>query len=157
MKNLFHLPKKNLIHYILALLLAVFIVFPINIPTELSKLVDTTTGKITLAFVVLNVFLKNHILGVVSAVATYELIKRSSGHGSVFSGLNSKFLPSEKNKTSNLNKYNQFPYTVEELIINKKIPYSFNLSNPSSLATPFKPLEGDSHNAENISDFSNLK
>ena len=78
MKNLFHLPKKNLIHYILALLLAAFIVFPINVPTELSKLVDTTTGKITLAFVVLNVFLKNHILGVVSAVATYELIKRSS-------------------------------------------------------------------------------
>jgi hypothetical protein len=156
MKTLFHFSEKNVINYVLAILMAVFIVFPINVPTKIAQLINTSTGKITLAFVVLNVFLKNHILGVMTAIASYELIKRSAGHGSIFSGLNKKFLPSEKSKTSNLNKYNQFPYTVEELIINKRIPYSFNLTNPSSLSSPFKPLEGDSHDAENISEFSNL-
>ena len=68
--------------------MAVFIVFPINVPTKIAQLINTSTGKITLAFVVLNVFLKNHILGVMIAIASYELIKRSAGQGSIFSGLN---------------------------------------------------------------------
>ena len=61
----------------------------------------------------------------------------------------SKFIPSEKAKTSNLNMYNQFPVTVEEIVIKSKLPYSFNLSNPADNAS-YKPIQDDMHSATAI-------
>ena len=41
---------------------------------------------------------------------------------------------------------NQFPVTVEEIVIKRNIPYSFNITNPT-LTTTFRPVNEDTHDA----------
>ena len=148
--ELFNIPKKHINHYVLVALFFVFIVLPVKVPVELAKLVDTSLGKIVVTVMVISLLLLNPVLGVVGSVAAYELIRRSSGHTSLYSGLNSQFIPSEKSKISRLNKFNQFPYTVEEYIINRQIPYSFNVSDVGLENAPFKPLNSDKTNSVNV-------
>ena len=66
-----------------------------------------------------------------------------------------KFVPTEAVKTGNLNKFNQFPITVEEIVIKQKIPYSFNIANPSSRA-PYVPTAEDIHDASSITNLFQL-
>ena len=54
MKNLLNIPKSQRHYYILSLVLILFIVFPIEIPKELSALVDSVLGKIVVVVMVLN-------------------------------------------------------------------------------------------------------
>ena len=136
-------------YYVLSLVLIMFIIFPINIPKELGSLVDSVLGKIVVVVIVLNLFITNPVLGAIGAVAGYELIKRSAGMAGADSTLMGKFVPSEKSKTSNLNMYNQFPVTVEEIVIKSKLPYSFNLSNPTDSAG-YKPIQEDTHEASTV-------
>jgi hypothetical protein len=140
MKNLLNIPKSQRHYYILSLVLILFIVFPIEIPKELSALVDSVLGKIVVVVMVLNLFIAHPVLGAIGAVAGYELVKRSAGHAGAHSTVMSKFIPSEKAKTSNLN---------IEIVIKSKIPYSFNLSNPADNAS-YKPIQDDMHSATAI-------
>ena len=61
-----------------------------------------------------------------------------------------EFIPSEHKKTSNLNALNQFPITVEEIVIKSKIPYSFNLSDNDITNPSYKPILGDLHEASRV-------
>lgn len=149
MKNLLSIPKGHGHYYILSLVLILFIIFPVEIPKELGSLVDSVLGKIVVVVFVLNLFMANPVLGAIGAVAGYELVKRSAGHAGAESTAMAKFIPSEKNKTTNLNIYNQFPVTVEEIVIKNKLPYSFNLSNPSDHAS-YKPIQDDTHEASTV-------
>jgi hypothetical protein len=149
MKNLLSIPKGHGHYYILSLVLILFIIFPVDIPKELGSLVDSVLGKIVVVVLVLNLFMANPVLGAIGAVAGYELVKRSAGHAGAESTSMAKFIPSEKNKTNNLNIYNQFPVTVEEIVIKNKLPYSFNLSNPSDHAS-YKPIQDDTHEASTV-------
>ena len=149
MKNLLSIPKGHGHYYILSLVLILFIIFPVEIPKELGSLVDSVLGKIVVVVIVLNLFMANPVLGAIGAVAGYELVKRSAGHAGAEATAMAKFIPSEKNKTTNLNIYNQFPVTVEEIVIKNKLPYSFNLSNPSDHAS-YKPIQDDTHEASTV-------
>ena len=149
MKNLLSIPKGHGHYYILSLVLILFIIFPVEIPKELGSLVDSVLGKIVVVVLVLNLFMSNRVLGAIGAVAGYELVKRAAGHAGAESTAMAKFIPSEKNKTTNLNIYNQFPVTVEEIVIKNKLPYSFNLSNPSDHAS-YKPIQDDTHEASTV-------
>ena len=153
MVDFLSIPKNQTGYYVLALLMCLFIVFPIAIPHELGALVDTNLGKIVVVVIVFNMFLSHPIIGSVGIVAAYELLKRSAGHSRKGGGINAQFVPSEAVKTENLNKFNQFPITVEEIVIKQKIPYSFNLSNPA-IKPPFSPMSEDTYDASNVTDFS---
>ena len=131
-------------------MLCLFIVFPISIPKELAKLVDTVIGKIIIAIIVLNLFISHPLVGSIGVVAAYELLRRSSKQSHQHVGIHKKNIPSEEQKTGNLTSFNQFPVTVEEIVINNKIPYSFNIDTPSQVNTPFNPIEEDTYNAEKL-------
>ena len=135
------LPKNQWVYYILALAMCIFIVLPIQIPHEIAAIVDTSLGKIFVCVITLNMFLSHPLVGSVGIVAAYELVRRSSGHGQN-SGTPAPYVPSENVKTRNLNKYNQFPITVEEEVIKDKIPYSFNMSLPLNKPT-YVPVAED--------------
>jgi hypothetical protein len=149
MKNLFKIPKKQMHYYVLALVMILFIVFPIEVPHELASLVDSVLGKMVIVIVVLNLFIAHPVVGAIGAVAAYELVKRSHGISKV-GGLMREFIPSEHKKTSNLNALNQFPITVEEIVIKSKIPYSFNLSDNDITNPSYKPILGDLHEASRV-------
>lgn len=151
MAKLLSIPKNQTGYYIMALLLCIFIVFPISIPREFAQLIDTTIGKIIVAIIVLNLFISNPLVGSISIIAAYELLRRSAGHAHKYSGVHKKNIPSEKVKTANLTSFNQFPVTVEEIVINNKIPYSFNVNNPSDVKSPYSPIKEDTYNATILS------
>lgn len=135
------LPKNQWGYYILALAMCIFIVFPIQVPHELAAMIDTTLGKILVCVITLNMFLSHPLIGSIGIVAAYELVRRSSGYGG-HSGTTAPYVPSEKVKTGHLNKYNQFPVTVEEEVIKDKIPYTFNMSQPLNKPT-YVPITED--------------
>ena len=61
-----------------------------------------------------------------------------------------QFVPSEEKKTGNLSIYNQFPITVEEMVIKSKVPYTFNMSIGNLNNASYKPILGDTHEAEDL-------
>ena len=69
MKNLFKIPKKQMHYYVLALVMILFIVFPIEVPHELASLVDSVLGKMVIVIVVLNLFIAHPVVGAIGAVA----------------------------------------------------------------------------------------
>lgn len=141
-------PKKHSWLYILLALFIVFIILPIDIPPEVAKLIDTSLGKIIVVVMVINLFMFNPIVGTVGAIAAYEMIRRSSGYSTLYTGVNSNFIPSEKNKSNVLKNVNRFPYTVEEEVIKNQMPFSFNLTEVN--IAPFKPVKSNIHYAVDV-------
>ena len=147
--KLFAMKKKEYVYYLLAAVLCMFIVMPVSIPNEVASLVDTFVGKVVVVIVALNLFFAHPVVGAVGIIAAYELIKRSEGKGSSVPAALQKYIPSEANKTSTLSRVNQFPVTVEEIVVHNQIPYSFNLTNPTEPAT-YKPIQDSLHDAAKI-------
>ena len=150
MKNLLKIPKKHMHYYLLSLMMILFIIFPVQVPSELGNLVDSMLGKIVIVIVVINLFVAHPVVGAIGAVAAYELIKRTSGMAGVGSTMLKQFVPSEEKKTGNLSIYNQFPITVEEMVIKSKVPYTFNMSIGNLNNASYKPILGDTHEAEDL-------
>ena len=150
MKNLLKIPKKHMHFYLLSLVMILFIVFPVEIPSELGGIIDSMVGKVIIVVLVLNLFMAHPVVGAIGAVAAYELIKRSVGMAGVGSTMMKQFIPSEEKRTSSLNAFNQFPVTVEEIVIKSKVPYTFNMSIGNLESASYKPVLGDTHEAENI-------
>ena len=150
MKNLLKIPKKHMHFYLLSLVMILFIVFPVEIPSELGGIIDSMVGKVIIVVLVLNLFMAHPVVGAIGAVAAYELIKRSVGMAGVGSTMMKQFIPSEEKRTSSLNTFNQFPVTVEEMVIKSKVPYTFNMSIGNLESASYKPVLGDTHEAENI-------
>ena len=77
MKNLLKIPKKHMHYYLLSLMMILFIIFPVQVPSELGNLVDSMLGKIVIVIVVINLFVAHPVVVAIGAVAAYELIKRT--------------------------------------------------------------------------------
>ena len=128
--------KGNQSSYVLAALLAIFIVFDISVPDPVAELVDTIVGKLVVILVALNLFFLHPIVGALGLVAAYELIRRAERAPP---SMARKYLPSEKKKSVELSKINQFPLTVEEEVIANQIPYAFNTE--TATAAPYRPVQ----------------
>ena len=150
MKNLLKIPKKHIHLYLLSLVMILFIVFPIEIPSEFGNMIDSMIGKIIIVVVVLNLFMVHPVVGAIGIVAAYDLVRRSAGVTGSDSILMKQGIPSERKRTSSLNSFNQFPITVEEMVIKSKVPYTFNMSIGGIDNTSYKPILGDTHEAENV-------
>lgn len=150
MKNLLKIPKKHIHLYLLSLVMILFIVFPIEIPSKFGNMIDSMIGKVIIVVAVLNLFMVHPIVGAIGIIAAYELVRRSAGLADSGSILMKQYASSEKKRTSSLNSFNQFPVTVEEMVIKSKVPYTFNMSIGGIDSTSYKPILGDTHEAENV-------
>jgi len=69
----------SIIEIILLILFISFIIFPINIPDFLAKLIDLPLGMVFIFAITLSLFVyTNPILGVIYILVAYELFRRSS-------------------------------------------------------------------------------
>tara|TARA_B110001450_G_scaffold165717_1_gene154482 strand:- start:2147 stop:2683 length:537 start_codon:yes stop_codon:yes gene_type:complete len=130
MKNLKDLtsPKNNL-ELVLSLLFVLYLVFDIKTPNSLVSLVDNNLGNIAVLFIAFLILVCcNPILGILAFVVAYVFIKRSSSVNPDYAMNN--YIPSEKKKTENLSKYNDFPNTLEEEIIAKMAPLNSHERTP---------------------------
>ena len=78
-------------------------------------------GKIIIFVIVIYMFLyKNPILAILSLFVAFDLMRRSSS--SMFNSVMQTYIPSEYNKMGQFTAFNQFPYTLEQEVVNKMAP-----------------------------------
>ena len=136
--------KKDLHTYVLAGLLSLFIVFDIQIPDPVAVLVDNLLGKIVIIILALTLLNTNPIIGSLGIIAGYLLIKRSERNNSM---MVERFVPSERKKSNEMQRYNSQPLTLEEIMVKNQIPFSKNRKN---LAPGAGPLDTATYNAAEL-------
>ena len=135
-------PKKGR-ESLLLLVLVVYILSNVQTPMPLAKLVDNVFGNAAVSILALVFFMKTKsVAGVLSIVAAYELIKRSSVKAGSHALRN--YVPCEHKKLADFKKYNEFPVTLEEEIIAKMAPL---VKHAPAANANYKPVLSDSHEA----------
>jgi hypothetical protein len=128
----------------LGVLFIIYLVLGLRTPDMLANFVDTIPGKLLLVVVVGLLFWKNHlILAILGLVVALNLVYRSSA----VSGLDAlqRYAPSEVKKASQFTAFNQFPYTLEQEMVQKMAP-AVNAGTSTTRST-FKPAMDNLHNA----------
>jgi hypothetical protein len=124
--------KGNIGQMVLAILFVVYLIMDYKTPEPIAGFVDSMPGKITVILIALSLFVfTNPLLAVIGLFVAYELILRSSKSTGTYALAH--YLPTEKKKASNLTVYNQFPYTLEQEVVQKMAPLckSNPLHNPT--------------------------
>jgi len=155
MASFMKMVEKDMHHYLLATLLAVFIVADMGVPPVLGELINTLLGKIIVIGAALALLFAHPLLGALGIIAAYKLISHSEHHTAP-RGVPTLALPTavrppklstaEKAKSRNLSAMNQFPPTVEEEVIKKMLPQAPSRLPPST----FKPVLGKLHDAARV-------
>jgi hypothetical protein len=143
MKDLLKIMKKDSHHYILSVLLIIFIVSDVQIPPVIGEMVDTLLGKIVVVMVALSLFGSHPVVGAIGLVAAYQLITRSEGQSAI-----ALYLPGEVKKNQIFKSINQFPTTLEEEVIAKQMPYIFKKNRRGN--SRYKGVQGKVHGAAKL-------
>ena len=138
--------KENSGQVVLAILFIIYLVSGYKTPDSVANVIDTIYGKIIVVVVALILFsYVNPILGVLSFIVAFDLIRKSSMSTGTFAL--DHYIPTEVKKESNLNAMNQFPYTLEQEVVKKMAPIKFPVdASPSS----FSPVLDDTYDAAPI-------
>ena len=111
--------KEHMGELVLVILLIIYLILGFKTPEPVANLVDTLVGKIVIFIVVIYLFMHaNPILAVLALFVAFDLIRRSS----MATGLDAlqKYAPSEEKKMSQFTAFNQFPYTLEQQIVDER-------------------------------------
>lgn len=115
------LNKEHRSQLILTIILIVYLILGLQTPQPIAFLVNNIVGQIVIFLIVIYMFLHmNPILAVISLVAAFDLIRRSSN--TVYNDLLQTYIPSEENKMGQFTAFNQFPYTLEQEVVKKMAP-----------------------------------
>jgi hypothetical protein len=132
-------------HYVLAAVLAIFIVMDIKVPPGVANLVDTIVGKVVVIMIGLSLMGVNPLVGILGVIAAYELIRRSSSSSSIFSSFD--FIPNEKSKSNEMQVYQNNEITVEEEVIAQMLPRT---ATDVLDTASFKPVQDKLHAAAKL-------
>ena len=141
------LKKENRSELILTIILIVYLILGLKTPEPLAFLVNNILGKIVIVSIVIYMFLHmNPILAVITLVAAFDLIRRSSS--SMYNNLIQTYIPSEESKMNQFTAFNQFPYTLEQEVVKKMAPIvqSGSVLNKAS----YHPLLDNLHDASPV-------
>jgi hypothetical protein len=139
-KDLMKAEKKHSL--VLELLFVIYIIFDIDTPLELAKLVDTQLGNVVVALLGLTMFAAaGPIAGILGLLVAYTLIKRSSlKTGGVLLQSENK---AEEIKMDMLKKFNDFPKSLEEEVVADMAP----IVRSDGSQGDFKPVLDDLNDA----------
>jgi hypothetical protein len=147
MKMLKELMKTEQKHQLLlGLLFAVYLLFNIETPEPIAELVDTQLGNVVVVLLALSVFISSGpLVGILAFIAAHCLIKRSSKKtGTYYMKDNGR---AEEIKMEVLNKYNDFPVTLEEQVVANMVPL---VKHPPAPNSNYKPVLNKLHNASSL-------
>jgi hypothetical protein len=139
--------KEHRSQLILTIILIAYLILGLKTPEPVAFLVNNIIGKIIVIAIVIYMFLyMNPILAVISLVAAFDLIRRSSL--SMYNNLIQTYIPSEESKMNQFTAFNQFPYTLEQEVVKKMAPIvqSGSVLNSAS----YKPLLDNLHDASPV-------
>ena len=117
-------------------------------PEIIAKIIDNIIAKIIFFLIIIYLFLYHHpILAVIGLFTIIKLIHNSS----LITGIDAlySYLPTEKKKNSQMTAFNQFPYTLEQEIVQKMAPAIY--SGLSLTKATYRPLLEELHNAQSLS------
>jgi hypothetical protein len=135
--------KKNIGQLILAILFIIFLLSSFSIPYSLAKLIDTKIGVVIIVFIlILLICYLNPIVSILAVLVVYELMKRSAAK--VGKNNLEDYYPVQEKKWSPFNSHHQFPYTLEQEVVNKMTKNVFH-SVPSK--SSYKPIVDNNYNA----------
>lgn len=130
---------------VVMMLMALYVIFPIETPMGIAKLIDSEMGKIAVYVAALSMFAYSIEFGILSLLVAYTLVKRSSEM------TGSNFMKSsedaEEIKMEILKKYNDFPKTLEEQVVENMAPLVVN-DAPSTI--DYKPVLCEQNDAAPI-------
>lgn len=151
----FSFPKTNNLNassldYILIGLFILFIVLQIEIPAFLAEWIDTPLGIAIVIIISLYMFLyTNPILGVLSLIVAYELLRRSSKKTGRYAL--TQFLPTQNTRNTEMRAMNPAKTTsLEEEIVSKMAPIGVSNMSGEEISTPFHPVNEEIHGASAI-------
>lgn len=140
MKNLKKLIATENRHQIaLGMIFLIYIVANVPTPDILAQLVNTCVGTAVVVILALSMLgCCNPIVAVLGLVAAYELVKRSGRVATL------NMVPSEVTKLAQMKRYNEFPKTLEEEMVQKMVPL---VKHPPAPGADYKPVLDDIQNA----------
>ncbi len=126
---------------LLFLVIIAYIMMDVKTPSMLGKKINRPVGKVVVLLISLLVSINvSSVNGVLVLIAGYMLIKRSTKN---LTHSNNR-LPTEKEKWKKFEKYNNFPLTLEEEMVDKLEPLVKDV--PLQDAS-YVPVLGDLHDA----------
>ena len=120
---------------VVMMLMALYVIFPIETPMALAKMIDTEMGKVVVYVAALSMFAHSLEFGILSLLVAYTLVKRSR----VMTGSNymKESEKAEEIKMEILEKYNAFPKTLEEQVVENMAPLVIHDAAPN---VDYKPV-----------------
>ena len=140
MKNLKKLiATENRHQIILGVVFLIYIVASVPTPDFLAQMVNTSVGTAIVVILALSMLgCCNPIVAVLGLVAAYELVKRSGSAAPM------AMVPSEVTKLAQMERYNEFPKTLEEEMVQKMTPL---VRHPPAHGANYKPVLDDIQDA----------
>lgn len=139
MKLLDTFKKMSRLESLLALLFALFIVLPVDVPLFLANMIDSTLGMVVIFILAVYMFMNvTPVLAVLFVLVSYELLRRSckaSGKQVIM-----KHTPTQEKKDEKMKKMNPpKKETLEEEIVDKLAPVGKS-DMISYISTSFSPV-----------------
>lgn len=146
LRNLMKTEEKH--QLLLGVLLAIYLLFNIQTPNALADIIDTPIGNVVVVLLALTVFISSGpLVGILALIAAHCLIKRSSKKtGTYYMKDNGR---AEEIKMEVLNKYNDFPVTLEEQVVANMVPL---VRHPPAPNSNYKPVLNKLHDAALLDD-----
>tara|TARA_B100001142_G_scaffold329919_1_gene395116 strand:- start:6934 stop:7347 length:414 start_codon:yes stop_codon:yes gene_type:complete len=130
-------------HYILAILLAIYILFDMDVPDQVKEMVDSPFGKVVVAVLVISLVYVNPMVGALGIIAAFVLLNKSTD----MTGPVHRHISSEVKKTQHMKAMNtKHPDNLEQSIVSKMLPRSGMLTGSAS----YKPTLHGLHDAAKI-------
>ena len=146
--------KGRELDYVLAALFLIFIVFQFEIPPTLASYIDTPFGMaVVMIGAIYLFFYTTPILGVLSLIAAYEILRRSARQTGNYA---LKYLPTQQSRDRTLTAMNTgvaappagSGETLEEQVVSKMAPIGVAAPGGDEyIETAFKPVVEGAHGA----------
>jgi len=129
----------------LGVLFVIYFVLGYPVPEPLADMLDSVSGKIMVVVIAIILFLAvNPIVGVLGVLVALDLLRKAGE--ATGSNAMAKYSPSEQQKAQDLNKFNQFPYTLEQEMVSIRTLKQDASPSPAL----YKPVLEDDHNASPV-------
>lgn len=137
--------KLRGIDLLLALLFGYVVIAGVSIPPMFAELIDTLVGKAILIVLVLLLFMRSPIVGVLAMIAVFEVIRQAE-HTTGTAQMR-MFLPTDEHRGHFYTATNQYPVTIEEEVIAHMVPPVYE--HPMHVAS-FKESSTDTYGASRV-------
>lgn len=142
---------RSPLEIVLMIVFLAFIVFPVQVPEGISKMVDTSLGMLSIFIVTVLLFLYTHpVLAILYVFVAYELIRRSSRVTGKTAYI--QYTPTQEKRDAYMQAMNPpVIVTLEEEMVSRMAPVIVPDTTPSQhVATSFKPVADSIGNASLI-------